>query len=183
MMGGLTIRNERLAFLEEAEARRRLETRERAIQARIQVQEEEALKQRLRERSKLRRHSTDYFDNNSHTMDSAMENISPLKNFHSEKQAEAENDLVPTKKADMESEKPVTREATSSQLYISSSQNVKISGSSVSSGDSGLKPPPTKPQQKELPDLDLFLPGFGTRSRPRQVTETHLGKLGANENF
>jgi hypothetical protein len=55
MMGGLTIRDERLAVLEEAEARRRLETRERAIQARIQVQEEEALKQRLRERQMPKR--------------------------------------------------------------------------------------------------------------------------------
>ena len=55
MMGGLTIRDERLAILEEVEARRRLENRERAIQARMQAQEEEALKQRLRERQMPKR--------------------------------------------------------------------------------------------------------------------------------
>jgi hypothetical protein len=55
MMSGLTIRDERLAILEEAEVRRRLETRERAIQARMQAQEEEALKQRLRERQMPKR--------------------------------------------------------------------------------------------------------------------------------
>jgi len=54
-MAGLTIRDERLAILEEAEARRRLEARERAIQARMQAQEEEALKQRLRERQSPKR--------------------------------------------------------------------------------------------------------------------------------
>jgi hypothetical protein len=54
MMGGLTIRDERLA-IEEAEARRRLESRERAIEARVQAQEEEALKQRLRERQMPKR--------------------------------------------------------------------------------------------------------------------------------
>jgi hypothetical protein len=167
-MGGLPVRDERLAILEEAEARRILEAKKRAIQASMRALEEDTLKQRLKTRRKLwRRHSTDYFNNNSHTMDSAMENISPSKDFHSEEQAEAENDLVPTRKVDMESEKPVTQEATSSQLYISSSQNVKISGSSVSIGDSGLKPPPTKPQQKESPDLDPLVMGFGTRSRLR----------------
>jgi hypothetical protein len=54
-MGGLTVRDERLAILEEAETRRRLEARERAIQARMQAQEEEALKERLRERQMPKR--------------------------------------------------------------------------------------------------------------------------------
>jgi hypothetical protein len=55
-IGGLTIRDERLVIIEEAESRLRLEARERAILARRQDQEEEeALKQRLRERQMPRR--------------------------------------------------------------------------------------------------------------------------------
>lgn len=55
MMSGLNIRDDRLASLEEAEIRRRMESRERAIKARMDMQEEEALKQRLRERQMPKR--------------------------------------------------------------------------------------------------------------------------------
>jgi len=54
MMGGLTLDGER-TLIAEAEARRRMENRDRAIRARMVEQEQEALKQRLRERQMPKR--------------------------------------------------------------------------------------------------------------------------------
>jgi hypothetical protein len=56
-MGGLSLaeRVDERALVEEAEVRRRMEERDRAMRARMEAEKEEAMRQRLRERQLPRR--------------------------------------------------------------------------------------------------------------------------------